>query len=831
MQRPSIAASIFLAIFGLPFAAMGLFFAGASLRAGTNMPGLAGAAFGLFFACIGFGLMAAAVFGYKRMKQQADLQDATPDKPWLWREDWAAGRANGSDPRANITIWVFTAFWDFISVFIAFSVVPKLLSTGDLRVLIALIFPVAGVFITGFAVRGTLRTMRYGRTSFQFDTLPFTPGGRVKGTIHLKLPTSTPHGIDLRLTCKRRIVTGSGKNRSVNDVVLWQEEKNLPAESVMQGLRDAEIPVDIAIPPDAYEANDDNPNDKVIWELQASADVPGVDFTDKYELPVFRTQTTGFGAQTSGFTPSTQSAFATQAAQEEQPAPPPKQTHVVYTEDERGTGFYFPPLRNPGQAAGVVFFATIWSAVVYFLWVHQGVPWLFRIVFSLFEILVGYMLLNVIFGSALIRVREGALEVRSAIMGIGTLQRLAFNDVASISPLNQGRTNTKGELLYGINIRRSDGRDINIAPDSLTETEAKWIDATLERAMGRKQDTHVEFKSFYGTPPQRNLATGISTPGVVPAKFKTAQRKFGMFGFAIWLLFVGMMFFNVFSRTSSSTTRSRTTRSSAVKPISKAPMTDADVEHINNLPIQQQAEELLERSINHDERALEMFENNIEGWTSEVRLTDHMKQLDARATYSKDLRVRQAEADLYLAMEGWHRNSEAVDLLIQRADQDKAYRPSAYYFLGMEGGRGVDSDKVFAVLRDRVLNDPDPVVRQWAAEGLRFFKTDEALDVLYQSFTTDASFNVRDRAGCNVSDCGIFTRAQRMRYVPKLIELSGDSSLNSQMRSWVFMALNEITDASVSSNADAWRKWYEQHGAEKELEFENLPWYQVRGDE
>jgi hypothetical protein len=673
--------------------------------------------------------------------------------------------------------------------------------------------------------------MRYGRTSFWFDTVPFRPGGHVKGVIHLKLPTSTPHGIDLRLTCKRKIVTGSGKNRSVNDVVLWQDEKNLPAESVMHGLADAEIPVDFAIPADAYEANDDNPNDRVIWELQASADVPGVDFKDRYEIPVFRTETPVKESTASGFATSTEGGFATQTAQQEQPAPPPKQTHVVYTEDERGTGFYFPPLRNPAQAAGVLVFATIWSAVVYFLWVHQGVPWLFRIVFSLFEILVGYMLLNVIFGSALIRVREGALEVRSAILGVGTLQRLAFNDVASISPLNQGRTNSKGELLYGINIRRSDGRDINIAPDSLTETEAKWIDATLERAMGRKQDTHVEFKSFYGTPPQRNLVTGVSTLGMVPSKFKTAPRKFGMIGFAIWLFFVAMIFFNVFSGTSSSRTRAGNSKAPAVKPISKAPMTDADVTRISALPIQQQAEELLERSINHDERALEMFENNIEAWTSEVRLTDHMKQLDARATYSKDLRVRQAEADLYLAMEGWHRNSEAVDLLIQRAEQDKEYRPSAYYFLGMEGGRGVDSDKAFNVLRDRVLNDPDPVVRQWAAEGLRFFKTDEALEVLYQSFTTDASFNVRDRAGCNVSDCGIFTRAQRMRYVPKLIELAGDSSLNSQMRSWVFMALSEITDASVSSNASAWQRWYEEHGAEKEREFENLPWYQVRGDE
>ena len=116
-------------------------------------------------------------------------------------------------------------------------------------------------------------------------------------------------------------------------------------------------------------------------------------------------------------------------------------------------------------------------------------------------------------------------------------------------------------------------------------------------------------------------------------------------------------------------------------------------------------------------------------------------------------------------------------------------------------------------------------------EGLRFLKTDEALDVLFQSFTHDSNYSVRDRAGCNLSDCGIFTRAQRMRLVPKLIDLAEDRNIDSQMRSWVFMALQGITDVSLPANAAAWRTWYKQHGAEKTAEFEALPWFQVRGDQ
>jgi hypothetical protein len=830
MQKNSIAAAVFLSLFGMPFLGMGLFFAYiAASRGGPQAP--IGVVLGLFFACIGAGLIFAAIGGYRLLKQQNAIRAANADKPWLWRKDWAEGRANGGSPRANITLWVFTGLWDFMSAFVAFNVLPKLLQSGDPKALLVLIFPLAGAGVTAFAVRGTLRIWRYGRTAFWCDTLPFCPGAHVKGVIHLKLPTATAHGIDLRLSCKRRIVTGSGKNQSVTEMALWQDEKNIPAQSVMHGLQDAEIPVDFTIPPDIYETNDDNPNDRVYWQLRAKADVPGVDFDDNYELPVFRTA----GSPAATVQPPSFAAFASGAAvqpQAEAPAPAPASTHVVYADDGQGPSFYFPPLRNHGQALGVVLFATIWSAVVYFLWTHQGVPWIFRIVFSLFEVLVGYILLNVVFGSALIRVREGMLQVRSAILGLGSLQQIFFSDVASISLLGQGQVNTSGEILYGISIRKGDGRELKIAASSLTHVEARWIVSTLERAMGREQDTRVEFQSMYGAPPQRSGGfSGTAAPTNIPLKFKRAPKSVGLLGFAIWLAVAGFMFYRFFSNANVRAVRRAPTTTAATAPIPTAPMTDEDASRIASLPVQGQAEELLARSIGHDERAMELFEDNIESWTSNVRLSARMKQLDPRATYSTDLRVRQADAALWLAMEGWHRNQEAVDLLLQRAEQDQQYRPTAYYMLGIEGARGVDSDHVFSVLRDRALNDPDPVVRQWAVEGLRFFKTDEALDVLFESFTHDSNYNVRDRAGCNVSDCGIFTRAQRMRFVPKLIELADDPTLNPQMRNWTFMALREITDVSLPADAAAWHKWYEEHGAEKAEEFEALPWYEVRGDQ
>jgi hypothetical protein len=149
----------------------------------------------------------------------------------------------------------------------------------------------------------------------------------------------------------------------------------------------------------------------------------------------------------------------------------------------------------------------------------------------------------------------------------------------------------------------------------------------------------------------------------------------------------------------------------------------------------------------------------------------------------------------------------------------------------MLAGRGVDYDGIHEVLLTYARNDKDPMVRQWAVEGMRYLGKDEALDDLFVSFTEDPSPKVRERAGCNISDCGNFMRKQRMRMVPKLIDLAANSSTTGQMRNWCFMALHEITDESVPSDALAWSRWYAEHGAEKMAEFERLDWWQVRGDE
>jgi hypothetical protein len=268
-----------------------------------------------------------------------------------------------------------------------------------------------------------------------------------------------------------------------------------------------------------------------------------------------------------------------------------------------------------------------------------------------------------------------------------------------------------------------------------------------------------------------------------------------------------------------------------VRRVQAAAMTDADAERVLALPAQAQAEELLERAIGHDPRALELFEQQVESWVGHINLSDHMRQLERRSEFSRDLRVRNANADINLTLDGWQKNEQAAEMLIQRASTDLHYRAAAVYFLGMLAGRGIAYDRIHPVLLDYAKHDPDPVVRQWAVEGMRYLGKDEALDELFESFTQDSSSNVRERAGCNISDCGNFTRSQRMRMVPKFLDLIADANSNAQVKAWSYMALREITDANVASDPQAWRNWYQAHGSEKMAEFERLDWWKVRGDE
>jgi hypothetical protein len=145
-------------------------------------------------------------------------------------------------------------FVNAISFTVAATNVPALWRASDPKAFFPLIFCLVGVILAGAAIRASIRRKRFGQTYFEFSALPFSPGQSLSGLIHLRFNTEARHGIDLSLSCVRHVSTGSGKNRYVQESVLWQADKNVPQELLMPGpMGDATIPVSFSIPSDAYE--------------------------------------------------------------------------------------------------------------------------------------------------------------------------------------------------------------------------------------------------------------------------------------------------------------------------------------------------------------------------------------------------------------------------------------------------------------------------------------------------------------------------------------------------------------------------------------------------
>jgi hypothetical protein len=831
MTQPSKAAAAFLALFGIPFLGGGLFLIYAQIVSRGNFrteSTILGVMIGLVLAVIGAGLIYAAIGGYGRLKKQAAIEESNPLSPWLWRTDWASRRAESLNKKSEITYWVICILCNLILLPVVVGLVPKMARTADPRAFILLGFSLIGVILLVNAIRATIRHRRFGNTYFEFNALPFSPGDHVGGRIHLKLEAQAQHGIDLRLSCVHRVVTGSGDSRRTREAILWQAEQNLPSGAVGPGPLGRVIPVDFVLPAETYVTNRDNPNGQVLWLLHAQADVPGVDYSDDFELPVFPSAASVEAARDS----KSQASSAAPSDSDSGVVAQPANMKVIVSMHSGGTEFHFPAFRNPSRALGLLAFTLFWSGVVYVLYrVHA--PLFFFIVFGLFDLLLVCGVFHVTLGNARIGVANGEILSRTGIFGAGATRRIQVSDVASIVPVVSVQQNgTSGNALYAIRLRTKNGRKYTLADEIDSRQEARWVVSQIEALAGLKLDTHVEVDSPFGPPPQP-FEQGSGQVIARPQPRASTAASIGMFA----VMVIAMLAW-VFWRTPTGASRGSGSRiAAASRPNPASPrvfsvsMTDADVERVLASPAQDQAEELLERTIGHDERSLELFDQHVEGWIGHIRMSDRMKQLERRSQFSKDLRVRYANADINLALEGWQRNDRAADLLIERARSDQHYRAAAVYFLGMLAGRGVDYDRIHGVLLDYARNDKDATVRLWAVEGMRYLGKDEVLDELFTSFTEDPSATVRDRAGCNISDCGNFMRKQRMRMAPKFIDLAMNSRMTPQMRNWCFLALQEITDENLPADAIVWSRWYQEHGAEKMAEFGRLDWWQARGDE
>lgn len=238
---------------------------------------------------------------------------------------------------------------------------------------------------------------------------------------------------------------------------------------------------------------------------------------------------------------------------------------------------------------------------------------------------------------------------------------------------------------------------------------------------------------------------------------------------------------------------------------------------LQKLPPQQQAEHLLERAMQDDERSLNLLQESADSWRGHLKNTDKLFDLVLAAMNSADLRVRTAAIDVDLAANNLSKTSQSVARLLRQIENDPASRGLALWRLGALGNRGVEPEKVLSSLQG-YAHSRDEHTRYWAVEGLSMLGNDATIDPLLERLAHDASMRVRELAASSIGQAGMLTREERLAAVPHLLNLADDDALSSKTLELVYGTLRVITGAALGNDAGAWRAWWANHDPARERE-------------
>jgi hypothetical protein len=345
---------------------------------------------------------------------------------------------------------------------------------GKPAAFLVLLFPLAGTWLLVRAIKATLRYRRYGISRLELSTIPGVIGHSLAGSVRASLDLQPAEGFQLTLTCVRRVTTRSGKNSSTSESILWQEERRVRGEQHRDyaGMG-TNIPVSFVLPSDAVASDPDNSNNRVLWRLEVSASVPGVDYESSFEVPVFRTPASD---QPSGETEPLVSD-----------APPltgyhqPAESRIAVTTRRRGTEIVFPAARNPGAATGLTVFAFIWWGTLGIqLYLHA--PIIFPIVTALFGLLLMIGVLDLWLKVSRVTVDAGTVTVATGYLEPGRGRSLTAAEVADVVAaigMQAGKT-----VYYDVVIRRNDGKKTTAGGSVRDKREAEWLAATIKKSLG-----------------------------------------------------------------------------------------------------------------------------------------------------------------------------------------------------------------------------------------------------------------------------------------------------------------------------------------------------------
>jgi MFS family permease len=387
---------------------------------------------GSVFLIAGLAIILGAVVVSRVTASSFQLRQRYPDQPWMWREDWAANAINDRGAFGLATFWIFTIIWNLISFPLIFAM-PWREVRNQPAVMFIFLFPVVGVLLFIGVLYKSGQRMKFGASVCHVDRMPIAPGQSFHGELETRVRDQPPNGFVLRLTCVQRISRG----RNSSETILWQESQTVSL--VTPSYEGARVQFTFAIPADAEVSQSVPGTSQVSWRLEASAEMPGIDYGATFELPVFAT--------------GRKESF-------EQPVWPAPQVDVsrwIPADDSNITIAQMPgggEEFHVGPATigrfGFVLFTLIWFGVIAVMFAF-GAPIFFPILFSAFGLLIVVVGIDWMIGRSLVRADRAALSIRRTWLGYGSSRTIEPKEITAITTSIGGVQN--GVPLYDVVIR------------------------------------------------------------------------------------------------------------------------------------------------------------------------------------------------------------------------------------------------------------------------------------------------------------------------------------------------------------------------------------------
>ena len=245
------------------------------------------------------------------------------------------------------------------------------------------------------------------------------------------------------------------------------------------------IPAQFAIPADAPSTDSANPDDRILWSLAASAKLPGADFVQYFELPVFTTS--GVSPRPGPYARDFYAPIPVSLA-----ANPPSGNRQVVIRPSAGQGIELLFLAN--RHWGIAKFATaaccVWTAVIrYFFWGSDSFS------FSLFvlgDLLLLYWALWGWFSISSAILAGGTVTMRNSLFGIGKSKQLLYGDIRQVtSPIaNQSGQGSQAIPSYAINLQTSSQGTVTLAAGLRDAGEAGYIAERIKAEIGMQALSH-----------------------------------------------------------------------------------------------------------------------------------------------------------------------------------------------------------------------------------------------------------------------------------------------------------------------------------------------------